>query len=365
MSVFIVEHEFGMQSSTTNKFCNISQNTSCDAILNSAGANIFDIFKLSDISIVAFAGYIFAWLILAVAGIYNNTPFIAFTCLAIPFAGYSIYYQYNVVKKWCPLCLGVVCVLSLQFAMLLVGGTSVSSISFSWVEASLFLSGFLLAILGWSHIKYYLTNKTSLDKIQVEHFKFKRKFSIFQALYNQGKALKNVESIPGEILLGNDHAPIKLILVTSPYCIYCKEAHKDINKLLENKNINVTLRFLIGSTDKENDLYKIVSELLHTYQLEGKAATLLLLDQLYKDGAALSQWVQDRNIHYNPGYDKIMDWQLKWCTDNGIGFTPALYLFDKPFPEDYKRPELLLFTEEIVDHLSHLSVATTESRMVS
>lgn len=365
LSVLIVRHELGLQTTASNKLCNLNESTSCDAVLNSDGAKILGLFKLSDVSIVAFVGYLAAWFLFLLNGLENYSLFIAFSSLAIPFTFYSIYYQYNVVKKWCPLCIGVVCVLLLQFAAFIIGGTSVSSIFFELNNALVFTAGFILVIPGWTFLKPLLKKKTNLEKLEVEHYKFKRNFSIFQALLEQEETLKTSQPIDGEILLGNDNAPIKLTLVTSPFCIFCKEAHRDIEKLLENKDINVSLRFIVNSNDKDDAFYKIISELLHTYHTKGKAATLILLSDLYAEDVDLLTWVENRNIHYNPGYDKIMDLQKSWCSENGINFTPGLFLFEKKFPKEYGRTDLLQFSDDLKDHLSHLALGPINERIAS
>lgn len=349
-SVYLVKHELGYRSKTVQSFCNFSENTSCDAVLDSKGASVLGSFKLSDVSLITFSGYLCAWFLFQLTGSANYSPFYALSAIAVPAVMYSVYYQYAVVKKWCPLCLAVCAVLLLQFGILFTGDLTVSSVLFDINTIVLFASGFVLTLMVWYFLKPLLKRKSQLNELKVEHFRFKRNFSIFDALHREGARLTSWDSIPNEIVLGPDDAPINLILVTSPFCYYCKGAHRDIETILNNAKdrVNVTIRFMVGAEDKDSDFYKIVSQLVHIYNSQGKAACLYAMQELYKEDADLRAWTSDQNIPSHPEYDYIIQEQKHWCQENGINFTPALYLFDRLYPREYDRTDLLYFIDELV-----------------
>jgi len=112
--ILILNHELGISSKMLDKFCSKeSKKTSCDAVLNSKGANLFGFLKLSDVGIIYFVSLILSWSLLKNNNTSNNS-IILITLLALPFTFYSIFYQYKVAKKWCLLCLSVVLILWLQ-----------------------------------------------------------------------------------------------------------------------------------------------------------------------------------------------------------------------------------------------------------
>jgi len=352
ISVFIVEHELGLQSAKANSFCNLSENTSCDAILNSKGATLFGFLKLTDMSIVLFTCCCFSWALFAANGISNFTLMSIVILLAFPFTLYSLYYQYRIVKKWCPLCLGIAGVLLLQTASLAFANLSIESIAINLKEVLLLLTSFIAIVGSWSFLKPLLKKQQTLKTLEVEHYKFKRNFSLFNALHKENDLVDDV-SIPGEIVFGNENAPLGLTLVTSPLCHFCKKAHEDIEKILvqTKNNVKITIRFNVDTETKEGELYKVVSQLLHIYHTEGKAACLLALKTLYANDANVPEWVGQQNIHFSPAYDKIMRQQKDWCQENAINFTPALYLNNRQFPLEYDRMNLLYFIDELTESI--------------
>jgi len=351
LSVFIVKHELGLQSEATNSFCNLSENTSCDALLNSDGAKVFGLFKLSDVSIVIFSGYALSWILFSLNGTLDIAIFYCFTALAVPFIIYSVYYQAAVVKKWCPLCLGIVGVLLLQFGAMSLTDSWATFYSLTLNSIGLFTFGMFLTTIVWSYLKPILKKKFNLETIEVEYYRFKRNYEIFNTMLLNGQQLTSNYEIPGEIVLGNKNAPIEMIVVTSPFCHYCKPAHSDIDKLLlaGKENLKVTIRFNIGAENKESDFYKIVSQLLNLYNSQGQEACLVALQEIYAEKVNLKEWVANINIHNNPDYDQVMESQKSWCELNDINFTPAFYLNGVAYPKEYDRTDLIYFLDEMIE----------------
>ena len=179
ISVFIMRHELGLSSPMANSICNFSEKTDCEAVLDSQGALILGKFKLSDISLVAFSGFVLSWFIMLSGGINNFTFFIVLSIIAVPVIGYSIYQQAAVVKKWCPLCLGICSVLFFQFAFLF---TSNTWDQFVFVDLSAVLAigiGFLTSIGIWGFLKPLFLKKNDLTALKITHSKFKRNFFAF------------------------------------------------------------------------------------------------------------------------------------------------------------------------------------------
>ena len=366
ISVFIAKHELGSQSATANSFCNLSENTSCDAILNSKGATLFGTFKLSDLGMVAFASCCLCWGLFAINGVSNFTIMSIVTLLAFPFTLYSVYYQFAVVKKWCPLCLGIVGVLLLQTAALLSLDFSLIGLDVGLKETSIFLVSIFITIGIWSFLKPLLKKQKSLSTLEVGHYKFKRNFSLFNALFKENAPLFP-SAVPGEIVFGNEHAPIELIIVTSPLCHFCKAAHKDIEKILAlgKDKVKVTFRFIVDTQDKEWILYKIVSQLLHIYHTQGKASCLLNLDTLYAEEASVEHWMKEQDLHTDSSYDTIMEHQKDWCAENDINFTPALYVNNREFPDEYDRSDLLYFVDDIIEQMETNTPAIESSQPIA
>lgn len=350
ISVLLVREDFGMQLKFTQRFCNLNERTSCQTVLESKGANLFNEVKLSDLCILVFGGILINHLFFYYQGISLLPYLFVLSVGSIPFVIYSLYYQYIKLKVWCPLCLGIVGVLSFEFMSLWFFANQ--GVSFFNIRSlALFLAVFIISTAFWAFLKPMLQKERDLEALQVEHYKFKRSFSIFNALLKEetNKRVSQV-SIPNEIILGNPNADLHLVLVTSPLCYYCKEAHRDVKYLLEkSKNIKISLRFISETKDTSNLLFKMVSELLYNYHNKEESVFHNFLNQLYRKELNVASWANPKNNHEAPLYNKVMDEQRQWTQDNDISFTPALFVEGYLFPKEYKRKELLYFIEDLLE----------------
>ena len=353
-SIIIIKHELGWQSPNVSKFCQISGGTNCSDVIHSKGAKLFGWIKLSDLSLIFFNALSLSWLVAFIAKI----PFwhiAVFTTIAsVPMLIYSLYYQYRVVRKWCPLCLTITGVLIIQLALVSTQ-LQLFIIPERGIEGwGLFLAIILMNVIGWNFLKPLLVKQRQLQKLRIEQYTFKRNFQVFNALYQQTNILPEYTNIEGDIILGNPHAPLKLLLVTNPACYYCKEAHQDIEQLLEkNKNhISVTIRFNVSKEVHHQQAYQVASMLLSVYQAEGIAACQKLLREVYEEKVQLKQWLQEHPYQFDTKWaENILSAQRAWCTHHNINFTPAFYLNDKLFPKAYQRTDLQYFIDDLYEHL--------------
>ncbi len=351
LSVFIAKHELGLQSNTANQFCNLSENTSCDVVLNSKGSTIFSFLKLSDVSIVAFATYCLSWLLFMIKGTSGFGILSLTTLIGIPFAAYSLYSQYLIIKKWCPLCLGIATILISQFiiVMLWEDFSSITSF-FRLTEIVIFIFSLFITAAVWIILKSLIEKKESFQKIAFTHYKFKRKFLFFKSLYEESDSLVEINYFSQELVFGNKNAEIELVLVTNPLCFFCKKAHQDIEYLLDqsNNSIKVIIRFNVDVSNKDSLLYKVVSGLLYIYHERGEGYALKALKEVYKEGVDLQKWVDSQIYKKTSYFDNLLIDQYEWCKKNAVNFTPALYLNNRLFPSEYDKSDLIYFIDEFI-----------------
>ncbi|MFT5890129.1 MAG: putative membrane protein [Dokdonia sp.] len=350
LGVLIVGHSLGIESSSTASICNLSEKTSCDAVLNSKGAKIGGVLTLSDASIIAFAGYALVYCFALLSGIDISGIVSGLSLLAIPFVLYSIYYQGSVLKKWCPLCLGIAGVLILQSVTVFITGNTTAFLSISIQEIGLYVISILLIVSLWFMIKPLLHKKVALDKLKIESNKFKRNFSIFNTLLQENDSIVNDLQLPNEIVLGNRDSSLEVVLVTSPQCYYCKQAHTDIENILKqsSNHIKVIIRFNVNVEDTEGEGYQVTSHLVHAYNTQGELACIKMMHEVYKDNADLKQWLKQQSA-IDANYLDVLTAQKEWCTKNNINFTPALYIQGNQYPREYDRSDLSLFIEDLLE----------------
>lgn len=353
ISTLIVRHELGSQSGLMNRFCNANNATSCDAILQSKGATVFNLFKLSDVCLVYFSVTTLAWILYAMFGYYGDV-FSAISLLALPAVFYSVYYQFKVVKKWCPLCLGISGVLLLQ-ALSILFMKEGWLLKFSASETLILFFSAISIITTWAFLKPLLFARREFVGLQVEHYKIKRNFDLFQAAHSMSTPYSTVLSNLNEqeIILGNPSARISLLLVTSPLCIYCKAAHGELGTLLNRypDDICLTIRFNTLTDDTTNMGFKVAHRLSELFLSEGGSSRFLeALDAAYEDDVQLESWLDNWGENDDENTCKaLLEEQKQWCVRNQIHFTPALILNGREYPKEYQRTDLVHFIDELLD----------------
>ncbi|GAA4278461.1 vitamin K epoxide reductase family protein [Aquimarina mytili] len=351
-SALIILKELGLQSNTLDRFCSSGQNkVDCDAVLNSNGASLLGIFKLSDAGIVYFVSLVFSsFLFLLSQNSFDLIYIIGL--LSIPFTLYSIVYQYTVVKNWCTLCLFVVAVLWLQIIPIYLSGFSIQNISFDFSALSLLLFSFSLVSVGWSYILPLLKKEIELKTLKIDHYKFKRNFTLFNTLLSKSEVSPVGVIDQNEIILGNktEKPKLSITVITNPSCGYCKEVHTLVEQLFR-KNIEemqIIVRFNVPTMDRDNDTAKVTARLLEIYTEKGEEKCLEAMHDVYLN-LQFKDWLKKWGQNENGNYFKTLENQNKWCINHNKNFTPEILIDGKSYPKEYNRKELLFFVEDLLE----------------
>ena len=357
VSYLIVKHTLGFNSKTVDKFCASTKKTNCDAVIHSNGAKLFGIVPLSDISFIYFLSITISWFAYNIFAIFNYTIFITLSLAAIPIIIYAIIYQGLIVKKWCPLCLAISGVLICQAIM----SYFINPIHFDFETKGFFIvmASTLLVITLFILVKPLIGEKLYLGKEQVAYYKFKRNFSVFNALYSKNKVINTAIELSNEIVFGNRKAKIEIVVITNPMCYFCKATHQAIESLLKTreKALKVTIRFNINTQSKEDVSYKIATTLINIYQKNEKMCREAM-HQVYTEGTDVDKWLLAYNLYTKTGQHQLLEAEKNWCTTNNINFTPAVYLNHKEFPKEYDLSDLHFFMDDFLEQNNELNEET-------
>ena len=350
ISVLILKQELGFYSKTVEKFCTAAPSSNCDDVLKSRGASFLGFFKLSDLSVIYFSALAIGAIIATLSSI-TYDAFVTISLLALPITIYSIYYQYYVVKKWCPLCLTIVLVLWLQAASVFFGNSSITNLEFDVL--SNFILFFSLVLCGaiWLFLKPLLKKQHEFKKLEIDHYKFKRNADLFKAALNNSDYLETNIAEINEISLGNINSPLKILLVTSPSCYYCKSAHLDLEKILRKHpdEVHMTIRFNVPE-DSTHIANKVAQRLLEIYKVGNNKEINESLHSAYEENVDLEKWITI-NGESSTSFKSTLKAQKTWCIDNRVNFTPALYINGKFFPRVYDRTDLSYFIEDLTEQI--------------
>ncbi|MCF6306338.1 MAG: hypothetical protein L3J09_00100 [Flavobacteriaceae bacterium] len=343
VSFLIVRESFGLQNKSTTKICNSSEkNTNCSEVINDKTSKIFGLISLSDASITYFASLL---VIITFLG-YNTSFFLGLSALSIPLIIYSLYAQAYIVKKWCPLCLGIAAVFTVQIAITLLPVSNLDINIFYIIKSvALFTTSYFL----WLLIKGTIKKSLNEESLQIEFYKFKRNEKLFSTLLKNERLITNQQlESSSKITFGNPDAKLEIISITNPLCGFCTKAFERYDSLLEKfgDKIKLTIIFNVSSENLENPSTQISQRIIELYQ-ENK-------EDAYK---ALKNWFSHRDVdkwqlEYNKptmlsNYNNINS-QYKWCLDNKIDYTPATLIGDNFFPKEYEIKDLSLFMDYLI-----------------
>lgn len=352
ISIYIIQHELGKNLKALNKFCKTFENTSCDDVINSEGASLFGIFKLSDLAIVYFSSQLLFIVFNSLFKIDNHLIFNSLSALSIPMILYSLYYQGIIVKKWCPLCLGLVAVLSFQSIVTFGLSESIFNSYSSSTYLSILLFTLIFSLIGliWIYFSPLFSKEIKLDAVNVKYLKFKRNYPFFKQVLSSMTTTSKYYGSKGEISFGNIKADLKIIFITNPTCHYCIEAHNIMEKLLSlhGEDICFRIRFNLMNLNIEKVNAKAAHYFLETFNDKGAEACRSVMHHFYNQSDK-EDWIKQKELNLNPEYIQILEMHKSWCKENGINFTPSLVIDNQLYPKKYYAIEdVSYFIEDLI-----------------
>jgi len=343
VSILLTMHEFGESNRLLHKVCHLNRRTNCNAVLQSTASKLFGWLSLSDIGLCYFAGNLFS-LILAGVAQQTNTVISWLLALALctfPYTVFSLWYQKIKVKKWCPLCLGVIGVLWAEIALAIY---YLSGLTFApiWpVTVFSLFSGFALPAIAWAYVKPLWKEYIRIRNYEYLYLRLKRTPEVIRAMLAKEPAC-DMEFSQDEIHLGKDNASIHISIILSFDCRPCTDAWKVLIRWLKTypDSLRITIRFF-----GYNLLGTVIEELIDALtEINIKFGNGVLCN-------ALSDWYE---------YKDIQKWKAKYLTDvpvlpqlsstknakwlraNFITSTPTIFIDNRKFPFTLDDVEYLL-----------------------
>jgi len=350
VSIEVFKQNIGITSKISSKFCSITTTSDCSSILKSKENDSSKI-NLSNISIIYFCTI----LIITLSEILQNDISQIYQLmsygiwLTIPVGIYSIYYQFKVEKKWCPLCLVILVSLLAHLSIVYSKSAFFAPVSYNTLVIStiviLFISGAYFAS------KKTLVKLNELKEVELKSIRFKGNYELFKKILLSEKDISNTANNDA-LVLGNPEATLKIHFTTNPNCKFCKSAHSVIEKILAQPNLDVCiyLRFNEDIPDSNDDTKYIHRVFINHYLKNGPKAFL----------SALHEWFENKNIlefrqkhgeisllEYTP-IDEVLKSHFQWTKENNVVFTPCIIVGSKFFPTTfYNTEDIQLFLNDL------------------
>lgn len=345
VAIMLLIYELDKNNAFVAKICNANSHTDCDAVLNSKASKIMGI-SWAEIGFFYFTStalfllfplpaYAEKIAILAPAGI-----------LAATYIPFSIYYQWRVVKQWCPLCLTVQAVLFLELIWSISAVWSASPSFFGNTVlsgAGYFLFCLLLVGVAWYGIKPLLRKAHDGRLFSAAYKRLQYNPEIFNAfLLQQPKAPDGWEEL--SVGLGNPDAETTILKICMPYCNPCSKAHAALEEILR-RNDNVQLKVIFRCRKEDDRGTAVARHLLAVAAKGGRQLAQQAWDDWY---LAEQKQYEDLAAKYPMNgelkeQDTTIEAMGKWCEEAEIPGTPTIYINGYRLPENYEIAELKNF----------------------
>ncbi|MEO6838813.1 MAG: vitamin K epoxide reductase family protein [Ginsengibacter sp.] len=341
VTVLLLIYEIDKSNSFVKSICTAGKQTNCGAVLQSKASKILGI-SWSEAGFFYFASTFLFLLFPSITFTTKVFVLAVANILAAPYILFSLYYQWKVVKQWCPLCLTVQAVLAAELIWSIVNFWQNPS-PFSFLPSAFLpiIYSLLIPITAW-----YLLKPLILKAKEEPVYKAAYKRLLYNPetfnhlLQQQSTAPDGYQNIGIEI--GNPEAENTIIKVCNPYCGPCAIAHPVLDEIIHNnKNVKVKLIFT-ASNDKDDKRGIAARHLLAISEKHDARQTQQALDDWYlaerKDYEVFAaKYPMNGEIKEQ---EKQIDEMKVWCKEAEISFTPTLFINGRRLPEKYKIEEL-------------------------
>lgn len=340
-TVLLLIYEVDKSNAFVKSICTAGKETNCSAVLQSKASKIFGM-SWSEAGFFYFAATFLFLLFPSITFASKVFALSVANIIAAPYILFSVYYQWKVVKQWCPLCLTVQAVLATELIWSVVNFWQHAS-AFSF-EPSAFLPiaySLLIPITLWYILKPIILKAKEEPVYKAAYKRLLYNPETFNHLLQQQATAPNGYQNIG-IEIGNPDAENTILKVCNPYCGPCAKAHPVLDEIIRH-NKNVKLKLIFTASNDTDDKRGIAAR--HLLAINEK-------HNVYQIQQALDDWYLAERKNYDvfaakypmngelKQYEKVIENMKEWCKEAEISFTPTIFINGHRLPEKYKIEEL-------------------------
>lgn len=348
LSIEAMKTELGLESKISNAFCNSISNSDCAQVINSDKNKWLQKVKFANISMWFFLSQIITLFLFSVinSGSYYFDFLSIVLIVCIPMTLYSIYFQYFIEKKWCPICLAIIVIINSQLLFLYFRHFD-NNLVFNKTYCLLIFFGYLFGAIIMYFFKIYLIEIKMLKEENVKLFRFSRNYDLFKSLLLNQEKIKIPSDLP--LFLGNKESDFNISIITSPFCQYCREAHEIIEKIIQNHGSNIKVAMLFNPRfefidEKTKDLYR---NLFSVYYQKGETQFREDLTKIFD--SKNYDFYTNKEFMDLKWLDERIKSQTEFCYDNDLNLTPTIFINGYKLPKIYDRNYLEFFIADLLE----------------
>ncbi|MFL5788299.1 MAG: vitamin K epoxide reductase family protein [Flavisolibacter sp.] len=372
-SMMIVFYSIGKENNISRLLCPTKNSDKCNKVLNSKMNRFTNDYRLSDLGVIFFiSGAVFligAHILqsdeLAIISIV--VPTVLAWCASLVF----LYYQARVIKSWCRMCLMVTGIIWIEMAIAftffagqnaIINGHLPIDLKTGIIVTSWFIIIGIIISFSWLALKSMILEIVAFQDQEEKFITWKRNPTIFISLLQKQKKFV-FKPFAHDIILGNPHAGIQLIIVSNPYCRPCANAHQAIDELLKSygNQISVTIRFSADSNNATDKRTIAAAHLLEQHLTGKNSASEMLYD--WFNLMDLDSWKRRWPVQPGPRAWSLLESHDEWIKSIEVGHTPTLIFNKYLFPTTYDLKDLKLLIPSLQEffYTERLHSSTAEA----
>lgn len=303
-------------------------------ILNSKAAKLFDWLSWAEIGLFYFSGGLITLLLAAMIPTTGAAEYLLlFSCIAVPYTLYSVYYQAFVAKEWCLMCM-IVQILLWTECMVGFALWTPWPLQFSWQIICLLGFSFLITPALWVVIKVPLQESINFIPFKKELGRIKSDPHYVRGLLRKQRTHPPVFYGMKVVTIGDPDGEHTLIVVSDPLCQRCAKTHREVELLVKNTpNLKCLFIFAVYGDSKAGIIARRILSLPESIMPEALSAWFETLD--------VKKWMKKMDTLEN---DDQGQWQLdlhhRWCELAGVTSVPLVFFDDIEIPSLYTVVEM-------------------------
>lgn len=354
----IILYSMGKDNAITNQLCSADGAFGCDKVLHSKAAVLWKGVGLGDVGLMYFTGVA----IFLALSVLTHSTIAAFSLLVLPFvlstvfSAFSLWYQWKVVKKWCKMCLIVIAVLWLHSIIFFNLPFPHFTVDFLMPSAILFLVSQTISSIAWLTIKPLILEADKAANTAVAVLKWKRDPDVFLALLSQQRQV-NASPWEDDIVLGNPHARVQLIVACGTYCNPCAGTHKLLENLVKwhPDDLGLTIRFSLSTTSVNDKRIEAVTNILEAFDSSLQPGHANPVDNWFK-WMDIEKYKKAYGIGTNTNaHQTTLEKHIQWSGESKIKHTPSIFINGYEIPNKYGPQDLALLINHLNDNISQLA----------
>lgn len=336
----------GLKNNLLLKFCSLGKELDCDVVTKSSAGKVFEKLSWAEVGFFYFAG---STLSVFFSFLLNNNNILNILILlnasALPYTIFSVYYQKQIAKKWCPLCLAIQVMLILEFLLLFFNVGFILQISLNIQVVSSLIFSFGLPISIWLLIRFVFENSKEKAIMAYNLKQFKTDSYLFK-LFLENQPITRIDKFSDEIVLGNHDATLEIVMITNPFCASCGVAHKELHAWTNyfSEDIRIIFRFF-PSFEPNSKTNKLINDFFFLYQSNRFSEAF----ESWYENPNYEKWSKKYATQMIPNIDKVLDDQMNWCLQSNIKQTPAFFINGRELSSPYNYEDLKYHFRSLID----------------